>query len=88
MNILCIFQNSERVQESYNASNILQTFIDNGGEIEQQVNLQGRVSLDFLGTFVLVQVERDTDPTLIEEIVVADDWECPNGTDGVYVPGT
>ena len=76
-------QNSERVRESFNASNVLKNFVNNEGMLEQQIDVKGEAGLDFLGTFVIVQGEQDTVPTLIDEIVVVDNWQCPDGEEGV-----
>jgi len=73
----CIcFQNSKRIRESFNASNVLKNFINNEDGLKQQVDVQGHAGLEFLGTFVVVQVARDTPPTLIDEIAEVEDWEC------------
>ena len=73
----CIcFQNSKRIRESFNASNVLKNFINNEDGLKQQVDVQGHAGLEFLGTFVMVQVARDTPPTLIDEIAEVEDWEC------------
>lgn len=74
----CIcFQNSKRIRESFNASNVLKNFINNEDVLKRQVDVQGHAGLEFLGTFVMVQVARDTPPTLIDEIAEVEDWECP-----------
>ena len=52
-------------------------------DLEQRMTVKGQAGLDFLGTFVVVQVDQDTPFTLIDEIAEVDNWQCPDGEEGV-----
>ena len=72
---------SNKGQELYTGQDILKTLISdtNTQDVEGQVSLKGAAGLKFMGTFVVVQVDKDTPLTLIDEIVDVENWKCSNG---------
>ena len=52
-------------------------------DLEQRMTAKGQAGLKFFGTFVVVQVDQDTPLTLIDEIAEVDNWQCPDGEEGV-----
>ena len=72
---------SNKGQELYTGQDILKTLISdtNTQDVEGQVSLKGAAGLKFMGTFVVVQVDKDTPLTLIDSIADVEDWECTAG---------
>ncbi len=48
-------------------------------DVEGKLTLPGEAGLKFLGTFVVVQTDKDTPLTLIDSIADVEDWECTDG---------